>query len=220
VNARLNRRLVRRFGGWTAAAVVISVASGCGQPESFGQQGPVRTSVLDRVEQPATSTTIPGSLPDVAERPVAPSSVAPTLAPLPRTESVGDLYVNKNTPDSPIGVLCWSRREVALSIVKVIQPEDSRDGVPIEARPISDVGKDVLVRLVQSDVANKSAAGAFASQFIDSLERFNAEVAGSLDSADTESFSKITSEYFNFESYAGVEDYVAESQKSADCPQP
>lgn len=201
---RLSESRIRTIARSTALASVLTLAS-CGQPvpqAADPSRQPTTTVGVSRDPASTTTTGVP---------PVATSgSVAPDK----------DLYVNRNIPGSPLGTLCWSRREVVLSIVTLMQPAGTEAAVPLDGRPLAEVIADVSKRIASSQIAEDPQAGKFASHFLNSLEGAATVAADSIKSGDPDSIAKLWSEYFGFEGYPGIEEYLAVASSSPDCPQP
>lgn len=201
---RLSESRARTIAWSAALALGVLTLASCGQPGQQAADSPSQpTSTVERSPNSASTTT------DV------PSLATPGAVVLDE-----DLYVNQNRPDSPLGTLCWSRREVVLSIVKLMQPERTEDAVPLDGRPLPEVIADVTDRIASSQISEDPQAGVFAAHFLSSLDGAASNEAQAIQSGDPDSMAKVWSEYFAFEGYPGIKEYLDVASASLDCPQP
>lgn len=199
-----------------ACCAVLAMASACGAAEQGSFVGAEQPQPAGEAEGEGEvlivpSTTLPSGMPS------APSSTSPQSAsvdekPLPVDPS---LYVNDNDPSTAIGAICWARREIVLSLADAVTPAGAERGIEANDLPTTlDVVQAELASV--SDSLSKSPSGEFGQHLIEQIDAANQRNLRSLDASQT---TVIGTEYFDFENYPGVEEYVKEATDSPSCSQ-
>lgn len=196
--------MMRNFRRFLGIIVVGGLAVGCG-------------SASDEVGITAGSDTSDptGPIQTTASSVTAPRSSIPPVPPV----GLPDL-TNANDPSTPLGALCWARREVAISLQRAML-EDLGMGTDAASSPsdLPTAMREAQRALARHPVADASQPGnAFAAHLREQLQRAQAEADTVM--AKDGGAVELGRKRFAFDTYPGAETYARATASAPECPQP
>lgn len=194
----------RRHGAAFVGSVVLSCAGlGCGDP----------TNELTEGRQPAppragTTTTLPVQARLVTTTTQESADVGDPETPPPPPDP--NQLINLNDASSPMGKLCWARREVVLSVRR--QVNSRIDGRELSAAEVqADYVEPLSTLDTISDTSLPAIVRPFKTHFQQALRTALAAPPDSGDSLDTDTFA--------FDAYPAAQTYIQVANQEPDCAQ-
>ena len=192
--------------------MTVLAVYGCGGAQEITTQaGEDRLTGPGAVGQvTATSDEAGGRpVPLPVERPGAPAESVPRPDDRGLPSPVIERAENRNQRVSPIGTLCWARREV----VRTVLSGSSQDASLRRFEEVAPLVKDLL-----GENASELPPGVqpFAARFLADIVSAEGALRSTVGMAPSDRLSAVISS-FDFEKYPGVSDFLAAAGASSEC---
>ena len=197
--------VMRKLLGFASTATfAVSLLTGCGSATPAEQGGGRPISTVDRDQPVSTADGVPA--PEVVEPPSPQPEQLPPVPPIAKP-------MNNNKTNTPIGKLCWSRREALLVLVREMPATANAANKVVQVESVLGQLRPIAAQLKSIDLAELPVElHAFVARFRSDVDLIINTVKG-----PQETTLQVLVDSFDFEHYPNIERYVSIAGANPDC---